>query len=81
MDTCGVQEEQDLIDEIQSENQKDGDIPSVSDLNMGESHNICPPGMHSWHDDMCMICTVCRECTGYSISCLSSISAERNPGQ
>ncbi|XP_074033015.1 MYC binding protein highwire isoform X2 [Leptinotarsa decemlineata] len=82
MDTCGVQEEQDLLDEIQTENQKDRDnIPGVSDPNMGEQHNICPPGMHSWHDDMCMICTVCRECTGYSISCLSSVSAERNPGQ
>ncbi|CAG9838821.1 unnamed protein product [Diabrotica balteata] len=82
MDTCGVQEEQDLIDEIQSENQKESEnIPGVSDLNMGEPHNICPPGMHAWHDDMCMICTVCRECTGYSISCLSSISADRNPGQ
>ncbi|KAG5884565.1 hypothetical protein JTB14_006591 [Gonioctena quinquepunctata] len=82
MDTCGVQEEQDLLDEIQLENQKESDnIPGVSDPNMGEQHNICPPGMHSWHDDMCMICTVCRECTGYSISCLSSMSAERNPGQ
>ncbi|XP_056648043.1 E3 ubiquitin-protein ligase MYCBP2 isoform X1 [Diorhabda sublineata] len=82
MDTCGVQEEQDLIDEMQSENQKETEnIPGVSDVNMGDSHNICPPGMHAWHDDMCMICTVCRECTGYSISCLSSISVDRNPGQ
>ncbi|CAG9818957.1 unnamed protein product [Phaedon cochleariae] len=80
MDTCGVQEEQELFDEIQSENQKDTD-PGVSDPNLGEQHNICPSGMHSWHDDMCMICTVCRECTGYSISCLSSVSSERNPGQ
>lgn len=81
MDTCGVQEEQELFDEIHDENQKDSDNPGVSDVNVLEQqHNICPPGMHHWHDDMCMICTVCRECTGYSISCMS-MSSDRNPGQ
>ncbi|KAG8222420.1 hypothetical protein J437_LFUL008417, partial [Ladona fulva] len=42
---------------------------------------MCPPGRHKWKLDQCMVCTVCRECTGYSISCLSSIQPDRNPGQ
>lgn len=42
---------------------------------------MCAPGQHKWKHDLCMVCTVCRECTGYSISCLSSIRPDRNPGQ
>ncbi|XP_063236464.1 E3 ubiquitin-protein ligase MYCBP2 isoform X2 [Bacillus rossius redtenbacheri] len=42
---------------------------------------MCPPGRHRWRHEMCMVCTVCRECTGYSISCLSSMRPDRNPGQ
>ncbi|XP_031781072.1 E3 ubiquitin-protein ligase MYCBP2 isoform X6 [Nasonia vitripennis] len=42
---------------------------------------MCPPGQHQWRYRACMVCTVCRECTGYSISCLSSIRPDRNPGQ
>lgn len=42
---------------------------------------MCPPGKHKWKHDLCMVCTVCRECTGYSISCLSSMRPDRNPGQ
>ncbi|KAF4527994.1 hypothetical protein B566_EDAN012401, partial [Ephemera danica] len=41
---------------------------------------MCAPGRHRWRQDKCMICTVCRECTGYSISCLSSMRPDRNPG-
>lgn len=42
---------------------------------------MCPPGKHKWRQENCMVCTVCRECTGYSISCLSSMRPDRNPGQ
>uniref|UniRef100_A0A1B6EGK8 PHR domain-containing protein n=1 Tax=Clastoptera arizonana TaxID=38151 RepID=A0A1B6EGK8_9HEMI len=42
---------------------------------------MCAPGTHKWKHDLCMVCTVCRECTGYSISCLSSMRPDRNPGQ
>lgn len=82
MDTCGTQDEHDLYEEI-DENRKDPEnVAEGSECNVIEPHqNMCPAGMHSWHDNKCMICTVCRECTGYSISCLSSMSAERNPGQ
>ncbi|XP_035719406.1 E3 ubiquitin-protein ligase MYCBP2-like isoform X2 [Vespa mandarinia] len=45
-----------------------------------ETRGMCPPGQHQWSHRVCMICTVCRECTGYSISCLSTRS-DRNPGQ
>ncbi|XP_018571542.1 E3 ubiquitin-protein ligase MYCBP2-like [Anoplophora glabripennis] len=80
METCGVQEECDFCNETNVPNE----CSAVSEAgeNLADSiQNICPPGMHSWHDDMCMICSVCRECTGYSVNCLSSISSERNPGQ
>lgn len=79
MDTCGVQEELEILEEITVDTRKDNF--GISDDNLEENqHNICQPGLHTWHDDMCMICTVCRECTGYSFSCMS-MSAERNPGQ
>ncbi|KAL1131015.1 hypothetical protein AAG570_012253, partial [Ranatra chinensis] len=42
---------------------------------------MCPPGTHKWKQELCMVCTVCRECTGYSISCLSSMRPDRIPGQ
>lgn len=45
-----------------------------------ETRGMCPPGQHQWRHRVCMVCTVCRECTGYSISCLSTRS-DRNPGQ
>ncbi|XP_024084698.1 E3 ubiquitin-protein ligase MYCBP2 isoform X3 [Cimex lectularius] len=47
----------------------------------GDEGGMCPPGQHKWKQDLCMVCTVCRECTGYSISCLSSMSTDRIPGQ
>ncbi|XP_076245488.1 MYC binding protein highwire [Calliopsis andreniformis] len=46
-----------------------------------ETRGMCPPGQHQWRHRVCMVCTVCRECTGYSISCLTSIRPDRNPGQ
>ncbi|KAJ8916890.1 hypothetical protein NQ315_013358 [Exocentrus adspersus] len=76
MDTCGVHEEHDFY------NETDINHPNGVDKNITKAiSSICPPGTHSWHDDMCMVCSVCRECTGYSVSCLSSISPDRNPGQ
>ncbi|GLH12984.1 Probable E3 ubiquitin-protein ligase HERC2 [Gryllus bimaculatus] len=52
------------------------------ELDWEEAHEgMCPPNKHKWKHDLCMVCTVCRECTGYSISCLSSIRPDRNPGQ
>lgn len=45
------------------------------------SEQLCPPGKHVWKHELCMVCTVCRECTGYSISCLSSMRPDRNAGQ
>ncbi|XP_058809373.1 E3 ubiquitin-protein ligase MYCBP2-like [Phymastichus coffea] len=42
---------------------------------------MCPPGGHQWRYRVCMICTICCECTGYGNSCLSSVRPDRNPGQ
>jgi RCR-type E3 ubiquitin transferase len=46
-----------------------------------QAEGMCAKGRHKWHHDKCMICTICRECTGYSISCRSSMRPDRNPGQ
>lgn len=51
------------------------------DAEWGDDGGMCPPGQHKWKQDLCMVCTVCRECTGYSISCLSSMRPDRLPGQ
>ncbi|XP_050423071.1 E3 ubiquitin-protein ligase MYCBP2 isoform X2 [Adelges cooleyi] len=45
------------------------------------NENICKPGTHLWRNGPCMICTVCRECTGYGVGCFSSIQSNRKPGQ
>lgn len=85
MDTCGAQEEQDVYDELEDANREDiENQPGSSEGNEADDiikRHMCPPRMHTWHHDMCMVCTVCRECTGYSISCLSSMRPDRNPGQ
>ncbi|XP_034942184.1 E3 ubiquitin-protein ligase MYCBP2-like [Chelonus insularis] len=44
-----------------------------------EARGMCPPGQHQWRHRTCMVCTVCRECTGFGISCLTSIVPNRNP--
>lgn len=66
METAGGEEANDREEE--------GDWDDGQDI-------MCPPGKHVWRHDLCMVCTVCRECTGYSISCLSSLRRDRNPGQ
>ncbi|KAK1123908.1 hypothetical protein K0M31_006938 [Melipona bicolor] len=68
----GATEEEFLVAE------EDG-IESTEDWE--ETRGMCPPGLHQWRHRVCMVCTICRECTGYSISCLSSIRPDRNPGQ
>ncbi|KAH9488940.1 E3 ubiquitin-protein ligase mycbp2 [Bulinus truncatus] len=42
--------------------------------------NLCPQGKHKWVQEVCMICSVCRECTGYGVSCVNSGRKDRNPG-
>ena len=85
MDTCATQDEQDIYDELEDANQDD--IENQPGSSEGNDPDIplrpymCPSGVHSWHQNMCMICTVCRECTGYSISCLSSMRPDRTAGQ
>ncbi|KAG2456598.1 MYCB2 ligase, partial [Polypterus senegalus] len=45
-----------------------------------EKSMMCPPGMHKWKLDQCMVCTVCGDCTGYGASCVSSGRPDRVPG-
>lgn len=49
--------------------------------NYKHNEGICKLGKHNWKHEVCMVCTVCGECTGYSISCLSSIRSNRKAGQ
>lgn len=81
MDTGPAQEEPDYFEDVDAQLQHN--VAGRCEGNAGEDErtNLCPPGAHAWHEDLCMVCTVCGECTGYSISCLSSMSSDRNPGQ
>ncbi|XP_025833228.1 E3 ubiquitin-protein ligase MYCBP2-like, partial [Agrilus planipennis] len=87
METGGTShDEQEVYEDLEEVvNQEDVENrPSSSDSNNAECSSrdhMCPPGVHQWKHDMCMVCTVCRECTGYSISCLSSMRPDRKPGQ
>lgn len=45
------------------------------------NEDICKPGKHNWKHAVCMVCSFCGQCTGYSISCLSSIRSNRKSGQ
>lgn len=85
METGGVQEELNCFDDHEDvSNKAIENLPGASNSNNMEDDNsqkICPVGLHSWYNNMCMICTVCNECTGYSISCLSSMRADRQPGE
>ncbi|KAB0796834.1 hypothetical protein PPYR_10895 [Photinus pyralis] len=86
METGGAShDEQDMFDDLEeiANREEIENVPGSSDGNVesiGRDH-MCPPGSHQWHHDMCMVCTVCQECTGYSISCLSSMRPDRKPGQ
>ncbi|XP_043286736.1 E3 ubiquitin-protein ligase MYCBP2 isoform X2 [Venturia canescens] len=50
-----------------------------------EGRGMCSPGQHQWRRRVCMVCTVCRECTGYGMVCLNSTlpgrNSKRRPGQ
>lgn len=88
MDTCAAGEDLDTYDPLGDGALSGGEeasFPGGSDvLAEGQDpmrEHICAPGKHVWKHDLCMVCIVCRECTGYSISCLSSMRSDRNPGQ
>ena len=42
--------------------------------------SICPRDKHSWKHDLCMVCVLCGECTGYGPGCVSAGRPDRNPG-
>lgn len=42
---------------------------------------ICPKGTHIFKQDKCMICPICRQCTGYGAGCLASNEEDREPGE
>ncbi|XP_013400127.1 E3 ubiquitin-protein ligase MYCBP2 [Lingula anatina] len=42
--------------------------------------NMCRPRKHQWKRSLCMICTVCGECTGYGANCCTVGQPGREPG-
>lgn len=50
------------------------------ELDTDEPDVMCPPGQHKWRQDECMVCTICGECTGFGVSCISKGQPDRNPG-
>lgn len=82
METCVAGEDVDLYDVPSATEEIDTQPASALDLLRDPfGDQLCPPGKHVWKHELCMVCTICRECTGYSISCLSSMRPDRNPGQ
>ncbi|VDH90727.1 E3 ubiquitin-protein ligase MYCBP2, partial [Mytilus galloprovincialis] len=61
-----------------------GAVKEANNVTMAEEEEetevedgICPDGKHKWKRDQCMVCTVCGECTGYSLNCCNSGDKER----
>lgn len=45
--------------------------------------NMCDPDDHTFIHGKCRVCTVCKECTGYNVTCVAAVSTqieERIPG-
>ena len=45
----------------------------------GSLDTICPPGEHNWVHESCLICNVCKECTGYGRKCVFRGKPDRHP--
>ena len=41
---------------------------------------ICSPDKHKWKKDVCVICALCCECSGYGPSCVNASMEGRYPG-
>ena len=41
---------------------------------------MCPNGTHRFYKEMCLICVLCNECTGYGAACISKNKSNRHPG-
>ncbi|XP_060843295.1 E3 ubiquitin-protein ligase MYCBP2 isoform X2 [Rhopalosiphum padi] len=87
-DICAPQNNKNNYPEI-TNNESLNQISSVGEQSIFDDdcddnkpcEDICKPGKHNWKHEVCMVCTVCGECTGYSYSCLSSIRSNRKSGQ
>nr|XP_022909947.1 E3 ubiquitin-protein ligase MYCBP2 isoform X2 [Onthophagus taurus] len=84
MDTCGAQDELDVYDDLEDVKEELRNQPGSSEGNEPDGgflrRQMCPPNMHSWLFSKCMVCTVCKQCTGYSSGCHSSALPGRIPG-
>lgn len=77
---CGI-DGTDVLEEDDGE-WEDGAVPaSTAGGPPPEQEGMCPAGSHRWKHEQCMVCTVCRECTGYGSACISALRPDRNPGQ
>jgi len=71
----------DVPDEEESEWDDGAVSNSVGGAAAPEQEGMCPRGAHRWKHEQCMVCTICRECTGYGSACISALRPDRNPGQ
>lgn len=74
-----------IIDEIFDDDETEWDESAASGVTAVagglEQEGLCPAGSHRWKHEQCMVCTICRECTGYGSACISALRPDRNPGQ
>ena len=58
----------------------DDEAESEDSAAVAPDFKMCSAGKHSWSIDLCMICTLCHQCTGFGPTCVSSDSPGRLPG-
>lgn len=59
------------------------DVKSMDKFKPDVFNNMCDPDEHSIVQGQCKVCAVCKECSGYNISCVSTMNIEfsaRVPG-
>nr|CAB3264102.1 E3 ubiquitin-protein ligase MYCBP2 [Phallusia mammillata] len=89
---CGRQEGTIPMAQRLAEVEQERDVSMPDDKSMDEVHvgggdvvgdgpnaPICSPDKHKWRKDVCMVCAVCCECTGYGPGCVNSSLSGRYP--
>ncbi|CAG7827585.1 unnamed protein product [Allacma fusca] len=71
----------DTLDDEDGEWEEGGAAGGMGPIVEPEQEGMCPSGTHRWKHEQCMVCTMCRECTGYGSACISALRPDRNPGQ
>ena len=46
-----------------------------------DEDDLCAPGDHDWSTSRCVVCKICKYCTGYGPSCCNDGLPGREPGK